>query len=123
MKSAQREAWKNLLKSPNKAVASLAEHVLALEKFQTTQFLRHLTLIIVKTRSQKNFQEMPCPNATRRYICGREASILASRNMYSPAADDKHACYTHAKALITEMLPGLISSACVFQKCLLIKAR
>lgn len=91
MKSAQREAWKNLLKSPNKAVASLAEHVLALEKFQTTQFLRHLTLIIVKTRSQKNFQEMPCPNATRRYICGREASILASRNMYSPAADDKHA--------------------------------
>lgn len=92
LKNQQIVTWRKLKeKSQNKAVKQLAEAVLSMHEFQTVNFLRHLRLIIVKTRAQKHFNDYPAPNSTRRYLCGQEAAQLASKDLLCPPADDTHA--------------------------------
>lgn len=93
LKTRQMNAWHKLEKSEsdNEAVQNLARAILSLRGFQTKSLLQHLHLLIVKTRSQKHFDDCPPPNSTRRYLCGQETATPTSALDLYPPADDVHA--------------------------------
>lgn len=69
---------------------SLALAIKDLYSFQNDEFLNHLRVLIVKTRSEKHFHDSEQNLATRRYLCGKEACLNAMEIPLNPPADDAH---------------------------------
>ena len=102
LKNQQIVAWRKLKESRNEAVRKLAETVLSMSEFQTAKLLHHLRLLIVKTRSQKHFNDYPAPNSTRRYLCGQETAKLTSKDLLCPPAVDTRALLHPSEGLRPE---------------------
>lgn len=86
--------WSKLAESnktnDNTGLKSLALAIKDLYSFQNDEFLNHLRVLIVKTRSEKHFHDSEQNLATRRYLCGKEACLNAMEIPLNPPADDAH---------------------------------
>lgn len=90
----QIKIWSKLAESnktnDNTGLKSLALAIKDLYSFQNDEFLNHLRVLIVKTRSEKHFHDSEQNLATRRYLCGKEACLNAMEIPLNPPADDAH---------------------------------
>lgn len=89
LKSIQKDIWRKLKDIDKKELSELSElakSITTLVAFQETNILKHLMLMIVKTRAPKHLQDQNGQRiGRRRYLCGAEVCLNPR-----PPADEQH---------------------------------